>query len=97
MTFFEELTAHKGWLILLKTQLFWYGGRGYDGIRGRVCLLMDAADLSPGNLDDGGLAAETATGAHLAVYRERRVTALILIDGRPQWVWVSSDDLELIT
>jgi len=43
MTFLEQLQAHKGGLIQLKSQLYWYGGRGYDGNPGRVCLILDAA------------------------------------------------------
>ena len=43
MTFLEELQAHTGGLLRLKTQLYWYGGRGPDGSPGQVCLLLDAA------------------------------------------------------
>jgi len=86
MTFLEELQSHKGRLILLKTELFWYGGRGRDGIPERVCLLLDAADDAA---HDPAVAAETTSdGAEAAT--------LLLIDGCPHWVWVSSDDVELL-
>ena len=42
MTLLEQLQAHKGGLIQLKTQLYWYDGRGWDGDPARVCLLLDA-------------------------------------------------------
>jgi hypothetical protein len=89
MTFLEELTAHKGRLILLKTELFWYGGRGYDGIPERVCLLMDSAPTYTA-------AARTAAAAALTTILGAVTAACLLIDGRPHWVWVSSDDLELL-
>ena len=43
MTFLEQLQSHKGGLLRLKTELYWYGGRGYDGNPGRVCLILDTA------------------------------------------------------
>ena len=87
MTFLEELQSHKGGLILLKTQLFWYGGQGWDGVTGRVCLLMDAADP----------ARHPRAAAHAAVAeRAAAAAALILIDGRPQWVWIAPADVELL-
>jgi len=90
MNFLETLRAHKGGLILLKTELFWYGGRGNDGIPERVCLLMDSAPAAP-----------SADARIIALSRCRRraaarAEALLLIDGCPHWVWVSSDDLELL-
>jgi hypothetical protein len=89
MTFLEELTAHKGGLVLLKTQLYWYGGRGWDGTRGRICLLMDAtaAGAGPSHL---------ATATVVAAAAGTRAAALLVVDGCPYWVWVSSDDLELL-
>jgi hypothetical protein len=87
MTFLEELTAHKGGLILLKTELYWYDGRGWDGITGRVCLLMDADDR---------LASRAAVTATAATAATATATALLLIDGRPHWVWVSRADVELL-
>jgi hypothetical protein len=91
MTFLEELTAHKGGLIRLKTELWWYGGRGRDGIRGRVCLLMDAAPT-------GALAWSAANTTPDGAWFAPEVAAgiLLLIDGRPHWVWVSADNLELL-
>ena len=43
MNFLDNLQAHKGCLIHLKTQLYWYKGRGWDNNPGRICLLLDAA------------------------------------------------------
>jgi hypothetical protein len=86
MTFLEELTAHKGGLVCLKSELYWYGGRGWDGCPGRICLLMDAG------LRSCALAAAASAAAHAAA----SAVTLLLIDGCPHWVWVSSDDLELL-
>jgi hypothetical protein len=91
MTFLEELTAHKGGLVRIKTQLFWYGGRargGWDGARDRVCLLMDAAArLDPAALDAAARVGAVGTGG---------VGALLLVDGAPRWVWVAQADVELL-
>ena len=89
MTLLKELTAHKGGLILLKSELYWYGGRGWDRITDRTVLLMDACAPN---------AALTAASARTA-RRDRAVLfacTLLLIDGRPHWVWVGADDLELL-
>jgi hypothetical protein len=86
VTFLEELDAHKGGLILLKTNLFWYGGRGWDGVQDRVCLLMDAEVYAEAAM----IAAATPAAARVPA------AALLLIDGRPHWVWVGADDLELL-
>ena len=43
MTFLEVLQSHKGGLLRIKSELYWYGGRGFDGYPGRVCLILDGA------------------------------------------------------
>ncbi len=92
MNFLETLRAHKGRLILLKGELFWYGGRGWDGVHDRICLLMDSVltyDAAPAArthraLSDAQILAELAEAACL------------LIDGRPHWVWIAPADVELL-
>jgi hypothetical protein len=96
MTFLEELTAHKGGLIRVKTELFWYGGRGWDGVHDRICLLMDSALTY-----DGAPATRTthdpwATAAARAGVIEAAAIACLLIDGRPHWVRLALADLELL-
>ena len=87
MTFLETLQTHKGSLIRLKTELYWYGGRGgYDGNPGRICLLLD---VSTAVAVAGRSAARTSTNAHTDA-------AYLLIDGSPQWVWVAEEDVEVI-
>jgi hypothetical protein len=88
MTFLEQLQAHKGGLVRLKTELYWYGSRGRDGTPGRICLLLDAD-------------AATATSAHSPAAGTKRITtaadtALLLVDGAPHWVWVVEADTELL-
>jgi len=85
MTFLEQLQSHRGGLLRLKTELYWYGGRGYDGSPGRVCLLLDAAAAATsGSAATFGSASTSATAAHL------------LIDGTPHWVWVAEQDVEML-
>jgi len=90
MNFLETLRAHKGGLVLLKGELFWYGGRGWDGVHDRICLLMDSVLTY-----DGAPAAHTARG-HTALRADDAEAACLLIDGRPHWVWIAPADLELL-
>ena len=41
MTLLEGLQSHRGGLLRIKSELYWYGGRGFDGSPGRVCLILD--------------------------------------------------------
>jgi hypothetical protein len=43
MVLLEQLRIHVGGIVLLRDELYWYGGRGWDGCPGRICLLMDSA------------------------------------------------------
>ena len=43
MDFLQELGSHRGGLVRIKTQLFWYDGRGWDPVVDRVCLLLNTA------------------------------------------------------
>jgi hypothetical protein len=82
MTFLETLQVHKGGLLCLKTELYWYEGRKWDGTPGRICLLLDADAAG----DD-----TATTGA-----RSPDVTALLLVDGAPHWVCLVKADVELL-
>ena len=46
LDYLQLLQTHSGYLIRLKTELYWYDGRGYDGSPGRICLLLDAANAA---------------------------------------------------
>jgi hypothetical protein len=93
MTFLEDLTAHKGGLILLKTELYWYGGRGWDRNPGRICLLMDSVLTY-----DGAPAAPAARTRYADTDADGfgDAAACLLIDGRPCWVWIAPADVELL-
>jgi len=90
MTFLEQLQSHKGGLICLKTELFWYEGRGWDGTPGRICLILDAAAATA--------ATRTATSANTAALSSTAAYAVahLLIDGQPAWIWVAEQDIELL-
>ena len=86
MTLLEQLQAHKGGLIQLKTQLYWYDGRGYDGTSGRICLILDAT----------ASAASAAATADKLRTATAAAAAFLLIDGQPQWIWVAKEDIALL-
>ena len=88
MVILEQLRIHVGGLVRIKSDLFWYDGRGWDGTRGRICLLMDAAPTRTSR------AAASAAAARGAVAPS--TPALLLIDGAPHWVWVAQEDVELL-
>ena len=85
MTFLEELQSHRGGILRIKSELFWYGGRGWDGAPGRVCLLLDAA-----------LAGDHVPAARGGTDRFAALVGLLLIDGAPHWVWVGPEDVEIL-
>ena len=62
MTFLETLQSHKCGLISLKTELYWYDGRGWDKNPGRVCLILDAAAVFA-----TGAAARRSAAAYLLI------------------------------
>ena len=94
MTLLERLQAHKGRLIKLKTQLYWYkNGRGWDGNPGRICLLLDAADnAAPVEPFDVADTATTRAGISAGACK----AAYLLIDGSHYWVCMVQEDVELI-
>ena len=112
MDFLQTLKAHKGGLLRIKSELFWYGGHGWDNSPGRICLVLDAAAgdgahlVALDALVPWIAAAATVTVALAVVVAVARAVApavavapaavLLLIDGAPHWVWVAQADVELI-
>ncbi len=88
MTLLDKLRAHRGGLLQLKTQLYWYGRGGWDNNPGRICLLLDTS------AGIAGISAATAATADAA--RTFADAALLLIDGQPHWVWIAEEDVELL-
>ena len=93
MNFLETLRAHKGGLIRLKGGLFWYGGRGWDGVHDRICLLMDSVLTY-----DGAPAVPAARTPYADTDDDGYgdAAACLLINGRPHWVWIDPADVELL-
>jgi hypothetical protein len=96
VTFLDNLQSHKGGLIKLKTQLYWYDGRGWDNNPGRICLLLDAEAVTTFT----GLAAPAATAAGAlataAAAAPAATAARLLIEGQPQWIWLAEKDIDLL-
>jgi hypothetical protein len=91
VTFIKTLQAHRGGLIQLKDQLFWFGGRGWDGQPGRICLILDVLERGCG---PGATAAGSSASSWSVAESEELV--LLLIDELPKWFWLSEDDIEFI-
>ena len=101
MTFLEQLQSHKGGLLRLKTQLYWYDGRGYDNNFGRVCLILDATTGTAARRTAAARTTTTAARRTAATTTVRPSTAaeaaaFLLIDGQSQWVLVAEKDVELL-
>jgi len=91
MTFLEQLQSHKGGLLQLKTQLYWYGARGWDNTPGRICLILNATAVRS---NTAATVTTTTTTAAAAV--RSTATTLLLIDGSPQWIWIAEQDTEVL-
>ena len=94
MTFLDKLQSHKGGLVQLKTQLYWYEGRGWDNNPGRICLILDAVPAETFRersmyVDAAAESGTLPSGDKAAVH--------LLIDGSPKWIWAIERDLELIS
>ena len=95
MTFLEVLQSHRGGLLHIKSELYWYDGGLRVGTRGRVCLILDAAALDAAfHTADafGEFAATTVSSARPTA----AAAALLLIDGCPKWIWVGQEDVEIL-
>jgi hypothetical protein len=91
VTLLETLKHHKGGLLRIKSDLFWYHDRSWEQNPGRICLVLDVTTKVPTGIE--GVA--SARGAMYGNIERRRIVHL-LIDGTPRWVWVSDDDVEVI-
>jgi hypothetical protein len=89
MTFLEQLQAHKGGLVQLKTELYWYAQGRHDGNPGRVCLILDATSTAASSVAAVATVAYEATAVAAAA-------ALLLVDGSPRWVWIAKEDVEFL-
>jgi hypothetical protein len=94
MTLLDKLQTHKGGLLQLKTQLYWYGGRGWDNNPGRICLILDAAASKPTSAALSAFAHFAREGVPGFQRAGGPAAAFLLIDGQPHWVWVAEEDIE---
>ena len=91
MTFLEQLQSHRGGLLYLKTELYWYNRSERDGVKGRLCVLLDAPTKTTPAIED----AVTPTVEMCDDLKKTAVT-LLLIDGSPSWVWIAAEDVEFL-
>jgi len=91
MTFVESLRSHRGSLIRLKTELFWYNNAEWDGTLFRTCLLLDV----PTHQGDAARTS-TARGRLLSAATGTTAGACLLIEEVPQLIWLVEEDVEFI-
>jgi len=96
MTFLKQFQAHKGGLLKIKTQLYWYDKGRHDGNPGRVCLILDV--YAARQVDNRDIAAAGAANeqAERDGKKVNSVDAFLLVDGVPRWIWLSEADVELL-
>jgi hypothetical protein len=104
MNFLDNLQSHRGGLIRLKTQLYWYNSGLWDEGQ-ELCLVLDTA---PAMSTVGRTAAARTynAGIHGALngpgadHRTQMVaksrSVCLLINGSAQWVLVVEADVELL-
>jgi len=85
---FDRFKAHAGGLIRLNTELYWWGGRGWDDETDRICVLLDVLHMDQTSYDFD-FDASTPGG-------DNNYYAHLLIDGIPRWVCLKLDNIELI-
>jgi hypothetical protein len=98
MTFVERLKNHIGGLVLLKTQLYWFRTSHWDGVKDRVCLLLDAA-ASGAAASNRGFGPPDARGPQTIFTQsaaDRAAYVLLLIDCQSKWILLSKEELEFI-
>ena len=97
MTFLKRLQSHRGGLLRIKSQLYWYGGRGWDGTPDRICLVLDAAGATTWRVACTATIARPAPLGYTSNATDcDDAVALLLIDGAPHWVCVAQADVELL-
>ena len=94
MTFLDKLQVHKGGLLHLKCQLYWYDRGDLDGVEERHCILLDAPAKSIPAIED---AVTPTVELYNANELKKTAVILLLVDGKPQWIWVAEKDIELIS
>ena len=96
MTFLKQFQAHKGGLLRIKTELYWYDRGRDDGNPGRVCLILDVYDAR--QVDNRDIDASGAANAQAEDDGKKvnSVDAFLLVDGVPRWIWLSEAEVELL-
>lgn len=94
MTFLEKLQNHHGRLLRLRSDLYWYDGRGWDNNPDQICLVLNAKDLgNKGYANTEGVVARSRRTTVSSATADVR----LLIDGSPQMVWLEEQDVEFLT
>ena len=87
--FIETLRSHRGGLVRLLSDLFWYSTACFDQRQDRICLILDANDRS--NVTPSAESVNYCTNGG-----DECAGLHVLIDGKPAWIWITKVDVVLI-
>jgi hypothetical protein len=100
MAFLETLHANLGCLLRLKSELYWYGGRGWDGNSDRICLILNVsgATVAAGRIAEAVAVArfDPLDIVSWSPSPNQTAVVLLIIDGSPKWVCVNEKTCELL-
>jgi hypothetical protein len=99
MMFFDQLKAHIGGLVRLKTDLYWYDSSSWDRVKDRMCLLLDVGEVMVHPFPRGHPALRNLDATGHVPHPDELIpgeAVLLLIDGSCKRIWISKRDVELI-
>ena len=97
MTFSERLRVHRGGLVRLRANLWWFDAGmekwGSNRMTEAVCIILDAVEAGEGcGIHVEACGGGTAKGGDTDCNAE----VLLLIEGAPRWIRLEENDLEIL-
>jgi hypothetical protein len=109
MIFLDRLRSHIGGLVCVTNEFYWYDSRTWDGVKKRVCMLLDFLEPHPNKGDGSEKWHKVVVDADANPSRpviledcnyeqdtDGDIAILLLVDGAPKWVWISKNIVEFV-
>ena len=101
MTFSERLRVHRGGLVRLRANLWWFDAGmekwGSNRMTEAVCIILDAVEAGEGcGIHVEACGGGTAKGGDTDCIAEVYAEVLLFIDGAPRWIRLDENDLEFL-